>query len=143
MGYRPAADLQICIFFLHDMGFGRIWFGALDWIRNSVQNACVKSSFRQFCDFLGFCTLSASKIIDFVMLEAARLPKHDQFGCPGLARWVPGGPRSPRRPISLILIEFHRFLMILVGFGAIWGRRLEQPVAACGNELQPAATPLR
>ena len=77
------------------------------------------------------------------MLEAARLLKDYQFGCPGLARWIPGGPGSPRHPISLIFIDFHRFLLILVGFGAIWGRRLEQPVAACGDELRPTATPLR
>ena len=77
------------------------------------------------------------------MLEAARLLKEYQFGCPGLARWIPGGPGSPRRSISLIFIDFHRFLLILVGFGAIWGRGLEQPAAAFGSDLRDTATPLR
>ena len=57
----------------------------------------------------------------------------DGFGEDSRAR---EGIPEPRKLISfdfhvfsLIFIDFYRLLLILVGFQAIWGRRLEQPAA--------------
>ena len=87
----------------------------------------------------GFRATRASK-------EAAkcgrRLP-----GCRNSTNWRPRasqmGARRPRRLISLIFIDFHRFSLILGGFRASWARRWAEFGAACGGLWQISATPLR
>ena len=57
------------------------------------------------------------------------------------ARRLPGysqmDARRPRRLISSIFMDFHRFSFILGGFRGSWSRRLEQPAAADSDGLLP------
>ena len=52
------------------------------------------------------------------------------------------GARRPRRLISSIFIDFHRFSFILGGFRASWARGLERPAAACSGLQHRTATPI-
>ena len=89
---------------------------------------------------------------------ARRLPNAARRvpGCRNSTNWKPlasqMGAKRPRRLISLIFIDFHRFSFILKGFrdiracgGQEFGQPvvLWRPVATCRNQFHICPTPLR
>ena len=100
-----------------------------------------------FIDFHKFSTILGGFRVTRASQEAAkcgrRLP-----GCRNSTNWRPRasqmGGRRPRRLISLIFIDFHKFSLILGGFRASWAGRwaeFRQPVAPCGGLWRISATP--
>jgi len=160
LGYHLGTlGLHLGTLGVHVRGFVALWGGALDTFSHFLEKGLKKvPQMTQnggpdgsiFDDMWSFSrkwqtAFGPSRLQRIGVQATCFRPLSFPFEANG-ARRLPGysqmGARRPRRLISSIFIDFHRFSFILGGFRASWARGLGQPAAGDSGGFHRTATPI-